>query len=75
MNESILALNLNEQPIYELKRIALDELKLTPEQVKTHGNLTYKATWIAAIREVSASLNFKSPTLRDSGHRGAAPWR
>ena len=48
---------LKDTPLPSLKRIALEELNLTKDQVREYGHLSYRATWIDAIRLTARSAN------------------
>ena len=48
---------LKDTPLQELKRIALEELNLTKDQVREYGHLSDRATWENAIRLTARSAN------------------
>lgn len=43
--------SINEKTLSELKQLALDELGLTREAVKQHGDLRQRSTWLTAINQ------------------------
>ncbi|MGB3403372.1 MAG: hypothetical protein WBA77_11850 [Microcoleaceae cyanobacterium] len=43
--------SINEKTLPELKQLALDELGLTRDEVKQHGDLRQRSTWLKAITQ------------------------
>ncbi len=54
---------LNNTPLPSLKRIALEDLKVTKDQVREYGNLSYRQTWIDAILDIRDGI--KQLTISD----------
>ena len=54
---------LKNTPLHELKRIALEDLKVTKDQVREYGHLSYRQTWIDAILDIRDGI--KQLTISD----------